>query len=318
MAAAGPPPLEFLDVSKNPLGDEGGAALLLALATSPTLTGLVLAEAGLGAGAAAALASALGPCPPSPAGVGAPLSTAGVEAGLATAPASSGQANALPPPPSPATSGRGLPLLKTLDVSKNDLGAGGVAELAGALSDGGGAQLESLSIGYNDVGDEGAAALGRAAGPRLSVLDLSGNALSGAGLAAALSAPGLREAKLFHNACGDEGNIAGCRRFLPVPMVSTHHGVVFVETFDGWRELLFKVLRRNHGVSLICCPSHCRKHDTRRSPPGGLGLASRRRAADSGPRRQRPHRCWIRGSSPPTGRLPLAENPGGKSGMVLL
>lgn len=211
-AASAPPPLEFLDVSKNPLGDEGGAALVLALATSPTLTGLVVAEAGLGAGAAAALAAALGPCPPSPAGVGAPVA----------ATASSEQENALPPPPSPTTpasSGRGLPLLKSLDVSKNDLGAGGAAELAGALSGGGGAQLESLSIGYNDVGDEGAAALGRAAGPRLAVLDLSGNALSGAGLAAALSARGLREAKLFHNACGDEGNIVGCRRSLLVPMV---------------------------------------------------------------------------------------------------
>lgn len=210
-AAAGPPPLEFLDVSKNLLGDEGGTALLLALATSPTLTGLVLAETGLGAGAAAALAAALGPCPPPPAGLSVKLLRAsGIEAGTAVAPASSGQENTLPPPPSPAASGRGLLLLKTLDVSKNDLGAVGAVKLAGALSVGGGPQLESLSIGYNDVGDEGAAALGRAAGPRLAVLDLNGNALSGAGLAVALSARGLREAKLFHNACGDEGNIIAC------------------------------------------------------------------------------------------------------------
>lgn len=219
-AAAGPPPLEFLDASKNPLGDEGGAALLLALATSPTLTGLVLAEVGLGAGAASALAAALGPSLPSPVGAGAPMSTAGAEVGPAAAPAGSGRANALPPPPLAATSRRGLPLLKTLDVSKNNLGAGGAAKLAGALSAGGGPQLESLSLGYNDVGDGGAAALGRAAGPRLAVLDLSGNALSGAGLAAILSARGLREAKLFHNACGDEGNMSrACRRSLSVPMV---------------------------------------------------------------------------------------------------
>eukprot|EP00903_Cladosiphon_okamuranus_P012577 g11774.t1 len=205
-ARAGPPPLEFLDVSKNPLGDEGGAALLLALATSPTLTGLVLAETCLGAGAASALAAALDPFPPPPAGVSvSPPSTSGVEAGAAVPPATSGQESALPTPPSKVASGRGLPLLKTLDVSKNNLGAVGAVKLAGTLSFGGGQQLESLSIGYNDVGDEGAAALGRAAGPRLAVLDLSGNALSGAGLAAALSARGLREAKLFHNACGDEG-----------------------------------------------------------------------------------------------------------------
>lgn len=96
-------------------------------------------------------------------------------------------------------------MLKTLDVSKNDLGIGGTTEIADALSGGGGPQLESLSIGYNDVEDKGAAALGRAAGPRLASLDLSGNALSGVGVGAVLSAPGLREAKLFHNACGDEG-----------------------------------------------------------------------------------------------------------------
>lgn len=210
-AASGPPPLEFLDVSKNPLGDEGGAALLLALATSPTLTGLVLAEAGLGAGAAAALAAALSPRSPLPPGVGTPPSAEGVEEETAAAPASSEQDNALPPPPPPASSGRGLPLLKTLDVSKNDFGVGGAAKLADALSAGGGAQLESLSIGYNAVGDEGAAAIGRAAGPRLAVLDLGGNALSGAGLAAVLSARGLQEAKLFHNACGDEGDTAECR-----------------------------------------------------------------------------------------------------------
>eukprot|EP00752_Nemacystus_decipiens_P006425 g5788.t1 len=197
-SSSGRPPLEFLDVSKNPLGDEGGAALVRSLATSPTLKGLVLAEAGLGAGAAAALAAALGPCPPPAAGVGSP----------AAATADSGEEKALPLPPSTTTqasSGRGLPLLKALDVSKNDLRVGGAMELAGALSGGGGAQLESLSVGYNDVGDDGATALGEAAGPRLAVLDLSGNALSGSGLAAVLSAPGLREAKLFHNACGDEG-----------------------------------------------------------------------------------------------------------------
>ncbi|CAM9967739.1 unnamed protein product, partial [Hapterophycus canaliculatus] len=200
--ATGPPPLEFLDVSKNPLGDEGGAALFCALATSPTLTGLVVAETGLGGRAAASLAAALAPSglPPTEAGVP-PLDAAGAAAASAGGGTQAGVATT-----SPMNEQRGgLTLLKTLDVSKNEFGAGGAVELAGALSCGGAPFLESLSIGYNGVGDEGAAALGRAAGPRLAVLDLSGNALSGTGVGAVVSASGLREAKLFHNACGDEG-----------------------------------------------------------------------------------------------------------------
>ncbi|CAB1104375.1 unnamed protein product [Ectocarpus sp. CCAP 1310/34] len=192
-----PPPLEFLDVSRNPLGDKGGAALFRALATSPTLTGLVLAEAKLGPLAAAALAEALVPPPASPLpGGGGPSGPAEPD---------SGEMTPLPPPPPPPANGGGLQKLQTLDVSKNELGAGGGTEVAGALSRGGAPRLETLSMAYNDVGDDGAAALGKAAGPRLAVLDLSGNALGGAGIGAVLSAPGLREAKLFHNACKDEG-----------------------------------------------------------------------------------------------------------------
>ncbi|CAN0346713.1 unnamed protein product [Ectocarpus sp. 12 AP-2014] len=192
-----PPPLEFLDVSRNPLGDEGGAALFRALATSPTLTGLVLAEAKLGPLAAAALAEALVPPPASP------LPEGGGPSGPAEP--DSGEMTPLPPPPPPPANGGGLQKLQALDVSKNELGTGGGTEVAGALSRGGAPRLETLSMAYNDVGDDGAAALGKAAGPRLAVLDLSGNALGGAGIGAVLSAPGLREAKLFHNACKDEG-----------------------------------------------------------------------------------------------------------------
>ena len=133
-----------------------------------------------------------------------------------------------------------------------------MAELAGALSAGGGAQLESLSLGYNDVGDEGAAELGKAAGPRLAVLDLSGNALSGAGLAAVLSAGGLREAKLFHNACGDEGNIVLCRRSLLVPMVrGTASFLGILANLPSWERVSTAVVRkRKRCVTLMQFPPH--------------------------------------------------------------
>lgn len=231
---AGPPPLEFLDVSRNPLGDAGGAALLNALTrmgcgASSTLTDLRMAEAGLGATSAAALARVLAPpTPASPDPMGAPGFARGTvlesgavslgktedggeegggqgrEEGLNAAEAATGTTHAV----------RRLLLLKNLDLSKNELGTGGTEELADALCRGGAPQLESLSMGYNGVGDEGAAALGRAAQGGLRVLDLSGNALSGAGISAVVSAPGLREAKLFHNACADEGWYSA-DQFLP-------------------------------------------------------------------------------------------------------
>ena len=144
-----------------------------------TLRVLRLAEVGLGVVAAATLAAALSP-------------TATDSADTATTEALS-------------NAGGMWPLLETLDLSKNELGTAGAAAIAGALSRGGAPRLESLSVGYNGVGDEGAAAIGRAAGPALSVLDLSGSALSGAGIGPVISASGLREAKLFHNECGDEG-----------------------------------------------------------------------------------------------------------------
>lgn len=213
---AGPPPLEFLDVSRNPLGDAGGAAILCALSrtgygASATLTDLRMAEAGLGEASAAALAHALAPR------ITANLDTTGAvgvdkkEDGDGDGDGEGGGQgggeglNATEAVTGTASAVRRLPLLKALDLSKNELGAGGAEALADAFSRGGAPQLESLSMGYNGVGDEGAAALGRAARAGLRVLDLSGNALSGAGISGVLSAPGLREAKLFHNACADEG-----------------------------------------------------------------------------------------------------------------
>lgn len=232
-AAGCAPPLEFLDVSKNPLGDEGAAVLLCALAkagrgASPTLRSIRMAETGLGPGAAAALAGVLAPVDASssssPAGPavadfqivgdggqqGALLD--GVEEkhrNVSTVVCESGSGS--PTPLSIIAAPRGLPLLETLDLSKNELGVSGAKDLAGAFSRGGAPRLETLSMGYTGVGNEGAAALGRAAGGVLRVLDLSGNALSGAGIGAVLSIPSLREAKLFHNSCGDEGACAAVR-----------------------------------------------------------------------------------------------------------
>lgn len=186
------PPLEFLDVSRNPLGDEGGAALLLTLAVgrgaSKTLKVLKMTETGLSGETAAALEVALSP----PGVSNTDVDVTGDEGGR---------------PDAQPGAARGLPQLRTLDLSKNKLGPRGATGLAGALSRGGASLLETLSMGYNEVGDEGAMALGRSAGKELKVLDLSGNSLSGEGVRAVLSVPGLREARLFYNVCGDDGEI---------------------------------------------------------------------------------------------------------------
>lgn len=238
-------PLESLDVSRNPLGDEGGAALFHALAGCLSLRSLSVSEAGLGGVAAAALAAALAPrVAPIRSGNGigggsinnaAGLTTVGTgvvgggDAKLESEQASIGSSlggregrpvcdgdlgmhsHGYSASSSRGESmceegpARGLLLLRTLELSKNDFGVGGAVELAEALTRAGAPRLESLSMGYNAIGDEGAATLARSGVEGLRVLDLSGNALSGAGIGAALAAPGLREAKLFHNACGDEG-----------------------------------------------------------------------------------------------------------------
>lgn len=244
-----PPPLELLDVSKNPLGDEGGAALFRALgatmvseaaplssssssssttsrpSVTPTLRVLKAAETGLGAAAAAALAEALSPidainCGATHASINGDGANDIGDVSRADAPANDGTTSS----PSRALGSERMLLLEALDISKNELGASGTVCLADALSRGGAPRLESLSIGYNEIGDEGAVALGRAAGVGLEVLDLSGNALSGEGIGAVLRARGLREAKLFHNACNDEGrlNISVSRALRLIPLTSFH------------------------------------------------------------------------------------------------
>lgn len=184
------------------------------------LRSLSIAEAGLGPQAAAALADALAPATVTSittlAAVNPPTSTSGSNG-------HSGEPPGQEPPSQDAVSSTrsdgvggdrgscgegaasGLSSLTTLDLSKNDLGTDGAGKLAEALRRGGGLRLESLSLGYNGIGDDGARAIGKAAGEGLRVLDFSGNGLSPVGLAGVLSAVGLREAKLFHNSCGDKG-----------------------------------------------------------------------------------------------------------------
>lgn len=194
-------PLESLNLSRNPLGDEGGAALFQALASCTSLRSLYVADAGLGTATATALSRALMPVNMSNVPSAADHGASGeqrLDAEGSPCESARDQADV-------ASATRGLMLITKLDISKNDLGAAGTASLGEGFLQGGAPLLESLSMGYNGIGDEGAAALARAGGESLRVLDLCGNGLSRAGITSALSAPGLREAKFFHNACGDEG-----------------------------------------------------------------------------------------------------------------
>ena len=87
--------------------------------------------------------------------------------------------------------GGAVPMLKSLDVSGNDLGPKAARALADALRDRaptGGCALERLDVSGNHIGSEGARALAdalvRSGCPRLKTLDVSRNLIGAAGVAA--------------------------------------------------------------------------------------------------------------------------------------
>ena len=87
--------------------------------------------------------------------------------------------------------GGAVPMLRSLDVSGNDLGPKAARALADALCDRaptGGCALERLDVSGNHIGSEGARALAdalvRSGCPRLKTLDVSRNLIGAAGVAA--------------------------------------------------------------------------------------------------------------------------------------
>jgi hypothetical protein len=119
--------------------------------------------------------------------------------------------------------------LVAADLSRNFLGAGGVAAAADGLARGaaaGAARLRALHLGHNAFGCAGAAALARAARAsdafgRLETLDAPGNGMGPEGIAAlargvlsAHGAPRLRELRLQGNPLGAAGARALARASL--------------------------------------------------------------------------------------------------------
>ncbi|CAM9552011.1 unnamed protein product, partial [Phaeothamnion confervicola] len=180
-------PLAWLDVSENPLEDEGTAAILLACGANRSSGGSDEVD-GKDA-SAAANASFL---PRSGAAV-ATLALRSCGAGAASAAAlaellSSGSACAL----------------TSIDLSCNALGAEGAAAIAAALP--ANRTLRSLALAANGIGDAGAEALGMALSRGLRRLDLAANGIGGAGAAALLPPYGrLEELRLFDNFVADVG-----------------------------------------------------------------------------------------------------------------
>eukprot|EP00811_Abedinium_folium_P015021 NODE_2399_length_2219_cov_16.047323.p1 GENE.NODE_2399_length_2219_cov_16.047323~~NODE_2399_length_2219_cov_16.047323.p1 ORF type:complete len:643 (-),score=182.62 NODE_2399_length_2219_cov_16.047323:205-2133(-) len=175
--ASAPPALTYLNLECNNLGDAGAQVLAEALTTRwrRTTTAVAGASAAVGGGEATeASARADGD---SVLGVSVPvprlelLNLAGNSIGLR---GSTALARALE---------AGGDCLTELNLCRNQVGHGGAVELAAALR--GGAQLRTLRLSVNRIGDRGASALAAAlsAAPAaiLAMLDLGGNMIGDAG-----------------------------------------------------------------------------------------------------------------------------------------
>jgi Ran GTPase-activating protein (RanGAP) involved in mRNA processing and transport len=151
--------------------------------------------------------------------------------------------------------------LTALDLSRNFLGAGGVAAAADGLARGaaaGAARLRALHLGHNAFGCAGAAALARAerasdAFGRLETLDAPGNGMGPEGIAAlargvlsAHGAPRLRELRLQGNPLGAAGARALARASLALS-----DGDDWTETttypYEATVKLPSKARRATHG-----------------------------------------------------------------------
>jgi len=151
--------------------------------------------------------------------------------------------------------------LVAADLSRNFLGAGGVAAAADGLARGaaaGAARLRALHLGHNAFGCAGAAALARAARAsdafgRLETLDAPGNGMGPEGIAAlargvlsAHGAPRLRELRLQGNPLGAAGARALARASLALS-----DGDDWTETttypYEATVKLPSKARRATHG-----------------------------------------------------------------------
>ena len=113
--------------------------------------------------------------------------------------------------------GGAVPMLKSLDVSGNDLGPKAARALADALRDRaptGGCALERLDVSGNHIGSEGARALAdalvRSGCPRLKSLDVSRNLIGAAGVAAVAE---LLVAQATRRGAGAAAAVSGGDRF---------------------------------------------------------------------------------------------------------
>ncbi|KAL4457528.1 hypothetical protein ABPG75_012393 [Micractinium tetrahymenae] len=220
--------LESLDVGNSSFGDEGLAALAPGIAASTSLRSLNLERKGISAAGCAALAAALaagsggglaelllGQNSLGPDGLAALLGGSGL-AGLRVLDLSACGLEGGPglEPLAAAMQESRLPALASLRLDGNELGAGGAAALAAGLGSAGAKALAALHLQRCGLGSEAVGTLSEALSAQLASLDLSGNACTGAGGAAALAhslaagrAP--RLCRLALCGCGlDDGAIA--------------------------------------------------------------------------------------------------------------